>query len=201
MVSQLRYLGNPVRSLQTILRAISFRHPVVPRLIPSGVFDEATLEAVMIFQREFFPPVTGRVDQRVWNALAEAYQRALADLAPPLLCSVFPSRSYTIPPGSQSPQVNMLQSMFLGLSAILSQVRPCPVTGVMDDGSVENVRWLQRLEGRPETGIMDRTSWDTLCRLYAVFVTAAQAPRLSRRELLARSDPAQPVQTIPSASD
>ena len=47
MVSQLRYLGNPVLSLQTMLRAISFHHPVIPRLIPSGVFDESTLEAVM----------------------------------------------------------------------------------------------------------------------------------------------------------
>ena len=184
MVSQLRYLGNPVLSLQTMLRAISFHHPVIPRLIPSGVFDESTLEAVMIFQREFFPPVTGRVDQRVWAALVEAYQGALRALAPPLPCAGFPGRDYTLPPGSRSVHVGMVQSMFQGLSAILTQVLPCPVTGAMDSPTVENVRWLQRLEGRAETGVLDRFGWDVLSRLYALFVTAAQSPSLTRRQVL-----------------
>ena len=46
---QMRYVGRPVRSLQTMLRAISFQYPAIPRLIPDGVFGERTLEAVMVF--------------------------------------------------------------------------------------------------------------------------------------------------------
>ena len=78
----------------------------------------------------------------------------------------------------------MVQSMFQGLSAILTQVLPCPVTGAMDPPTVENVRWLQRLEGRAETGVLDRFGWDVLSRLYALFVTAAQSPSLTRRQVL-----------------
>ena len=77
---QMRYVGRPVRSLQTMLRAISFQYPAIPRLIPDGVFGERTLEAVMVFQREFFPPVTGRVDHPVWTAIVRTYEQAVRAL-------------------------------------------------------------------------------------------------------------------------
>ena len=54
-----KYLGRPVKSLQAMLRQISYVYPVIPRLVPDGLFGEETLEAVMIFQREFRLPVTG----------------------------------------------------------------------------------------------------------------------------------------------
>ena len=41
------YIGNPVLSLQEMLRTISFQYPILPRLIPDGVFGEQTLEAVI----------------------------------------------------------------------------------------------------------------------------------------------------------
>ena len=49
--SQLHLIGQPVRSLQTMLRTISFAYPFLPRLTPDGIFGERTLEAVMLFQR------------------------------------------------------------------------------------------------------------------------------------------------------
>ena len=56
---EIRLIGQPVRSLQTMLRELSFLYDFLPRLTPDGIFGERTLEAVMLFQREFFPPVTG----------------------------------------------------------------------------------------------------------------------------------------------
>ena len=46
--SQLHLIGQPVRSLQTMLRTISFAYPFLPRLTPDGIFGERTLEAVML---------------------------------------------------------------------------------------------------------------------------------------------------------
>ena len=71
--SQLHLIGQPVRSLQTMLRTISFAYPFLPRLTPDGIFGERTLEAVMLFQREFFPPVTGQVNQATWDAIVSLY--------------------------------------------------------------------------------------------------------------------------------
>lgn len=73
--SQLHLIGQPVRSLQTMLRTISFAYPFLPRLTPDGIFGERTLEAVMLFQREFFPPVTGQVNQATWDAIVSLYHQ------------------------------------------------------------------------------------------------------------------------------
>ena len=71
------FINAPVLSLQTMLREISFQYPSIPRVTPDGVFGERTLEAVMVFQREFFPPVTGMVDNDTWDAIAVVYQLSL----------------------------------------------------------------------------------------------------------------------------
>ncbi|MFQ9917168.1 MAG: peptidoglycan-binding domain-containing protein [Flavonifractor plautii] len=53
-----------------MLRTISFAYPFLPRLTPDGIFGERTLEAVMLFQREFFPPVTRTaINQATWDAI------------------------------------------------------------------------------------------------------------------------------------
>ena len=48
-------LGRPVRSLQTMLRAISLSYPFLPRLVPDGIFEERTELAVVLFQQNFGP--------------------------------------------------------------------------------------------------------------------------------------------------
>ena len=78
--SQLHLIGQPVRSLQTMLRTISFAYPFLPRLTPDGIFGERTLEAVMLFQREFFPPVTGQVNQATWDAIVSLYHQVVSRL-------------------------------------------------------------------------------------------------------------------------
>ena len=80
--SQLHLIGQPVRSLQTMLRTISFAYPFLPRLTPDGIFGERTLEAVMLFQREFFPPVTGQVNQATWDAIVSLYHQVVSRLTP-----------------------------------------------------------------------------------------------------------------------
>ena len=86
------YTGVPVRSLQTMLRELSFHYPVIPRLIPDGIFGEHTLEAVMLFQREFHPPVTGQVDHGTWDAVSALFQSVRPGLSPPL-CLLYTSPS------------------------------------------------------------------------------------------------------------
>ena len=51
--SQLHLIGQPVRSLQTMLRTISFAYPFLPRLTPDGIFGERTLEPSCSFRGNF----------------------------------------------------------------------------------------------------------------------------------------------------
>ena len=157
--SQLHLIGQPVRSLQTMLRTISFAYPFLPRLTPDGIFGERTLEAVMLFQREFFPPVTGQVNQATWDAIV------------------------SLAPGEASVHLNLVQSMFCGLSRVLNGVETCDVSGVNNAATEHNIKWIQHLNHRPETGTLDQESWNTLSRLYTMFVTSAQSPWTTRPEL------------------
>ena len=56
----------------------------------------------------------------------------------------------------------------------------------MDACTVQNIRWVQRLNQAEETGVIDQLVWDTLARLYMLFVTYAQTPRTSRPERFAQ---------------
>ena len=89
-------LSNPVRSLQYMLRRLSSKYPFLPQLAVDGVFGERTLEAVMLFQRELAPPVTGVVDQRTWNAIRDAWIDLERETAPPRTLRIFPGEGYQV---------------------------------------------------------------------------------------------------------
>ena len=170
---EIRLIGQPIRSLQTMLRELSFVYDFLPRLTPDGIFGERTLEAVMLFQREFFPPVTGRVNQATWDAIAAFYLQALARRIRPL--QGYPGGEYTVSPDQDSVHLYLVQSMFRALARLLDGVESAPVSGRNDAATQRNIRWIQRLDGRPETGILDQDSWNTVSRLYTMFVTYSQA--------------------------
>ena len=168
MRSQFHYLGRPVRSLQAMLRALSFQYAFLPRLVPDGIFGERTLEAVMLFQREFFPPVTGRVDQSTWDAISAAYQRLRADQTGPFPLSGFSGQDHI--------HITALQSIFQALSQVLDGVEFTPTTGILDAPTSQNLRWVQKLTQLEQTGSLDQRSWDAVNRLYRLFVFNQNAP-------------------------
>lgn len=120
------YTGVPVRSLQTMLRELSFHYPVIPRLIPDGIFGEHTLEAVMLFQREFHPPVTGQVDHGTWDAVSALFQSVRPGLSPPLPCRLWPGNGFAVAPGEDSVHLYPVQAMFRGLSQLLEGIEDAP---------------------------------------------------------------------------
>lgn len=164
------FLGTPVRSLQSMLRTISFHDAAIPRVVPDGIFGERTLEAVMTFQREHGLPVTGKVDSATWNAVVAAYREAQFFLALPRPANLFPAFFPDIYPGESSLYLFPIQGMFVGLSYTLEEVEVGPVDGVHLGPSVRNTMWLQERGDLKPTGVFDRRTWDLLARLYDTFV-------------------------------
>ena len=177
-------MGQPVFHLQTMLRTISFYDSVIPRINPTGIFDEPTLEAVMILQREFHPPVTGIVNQSTWEAVVTLYRRALTALAVPFPSPGYPFGSQTIQIGDHSIQLLVIQAMFNALAPVLEGVEEGAVDGVHRGASVRNVRWLQSCEGCSPSGVIAQEDWNTLSRLYNLFVSYAQSPNLTRAQVI-----------------
>ncbi len=164
-------LAQPVRSLQYMLRRLSLVYPFLPEIVADGIFGERTLEAVMLFQRELDPPVTGVVDSGTWNAIRTRWEQAERQLAAPRAVRAFPGEPGKA--GAARRSGAMARTMFRELSRCLD--------GITHDGgdgpdTEENIRWLQRAAGLEETGELDVQTWNALTRLYEVFSVGGGRP-------------------------
>ena len=92
-------LAQPVKALQHMLMRLSLVYDVLPTVAESGRFDENTLEAVLRFQKEFAPPVTGVVDRRTWQSILEKWEQAEEKLAGPRPVRAFPGNGKQAQPG------------------------------------------------------------------------------------------------------
>lgn len=163
-------LSQPVRALQHMLMRLSLRYDFLPTVAESGRFDENTLEAVMRFQRELAPPVTGIVDRRTWQQIFEAWERVEEMLESPRPVRAFPGNGAKANPGEWKQYMALPQAMFHSLAYYFDGIIPAQSDGRHGDESVENVRWLQKAAGLESTGIMDQPTWNALSRLYEIFV-------------------------------
>ena len=163
------FMGAPIRSLQQMLRTVAADYPSIPFLTPDGYFGEATLEAVMVFQREFKLPVTGVVDWTTWQSLVTAFRgcSVIIPTTPP--GQLFPGGDFCLCDGEEDQILFLIQGMFCALSEILDEVAFSDPCGKFEQSTHSNTCWLQRCCGREETGVFDQSSWDALCRLYLLF--------------------------------
>ncbi len=164
--------GQPILDLQEMLLVLSIAYPQIPRIIPDGKFGENTLEAVMVFQRDFHPPVTGVVDLGTWDAIRAAYEETLTRMGPPITLRVLPHGQSSFQTGGQEGQLPLLQVMFDSLAQRFRGFQPMSGDrGTFQEAERHNTMLLQKIAGQPETGVLDRAAWDTLARLYQLFVT------------------------------
>ena len=163
--------GQPVRSLQYMLDQLAIHDPKLIRLAVDGIFGERTLEAVMVFQREFHEPVTGVVDLTTWEAIRDAYIKVELLYGIPPALNVLPNGGYAAEEGAESEPILIVQAMFVSLAKKVTNFKPCNVDGCNDGNTQTDIRTVQGLAGLPVTGILDRATWSFLVQLYQALVT------------------------------
>ena len=67
------FIGQPIRSLQTMLRVISEHDPAHQTVVPDGIYGSATRNAVIAAQRRFGLPQTGEVDFNTWDEIYDQF--------------------------------------------------------------------------------------------------------------------------------
>lgn len=163
-------LAKPVSSLQYMLRQLSRTYQSLPQLVVDGVFGERTLEAVMRFQKEAGLPVTGTVDQATWDAIRNCWLRQQAKDSYSRATRIFPSEGIQVHEGETKEYLIVPQTMFNILAKHFEGIIPCDADGCNGPASAENIRWLQKAAGLPETGCLDTSTWGALSHLYEIFV-------------------------------
>lgn len=156
------FVGQSVRSLQTMLRVIAEADGTIPSVIPDGIYGQSTLNAVSAFQRKYGIPMTGVVDQGTWEAIVAVYEPALVRIgkAQPIEIILEPNQVFR--QGDRSPYLYLLQGMLHSMSDAYSTIEPPPDSGSLDGDTVASLVAFQILAGLPPTGELDRITWKHL---------------------------------------
>lgn len=165
------FLGQPIRSLQTMLQVIADAAGQECTLIPDGIYGPETMRTVAAFQRARGLPVTGITDRPTWEAVSAAYDLALAEVdAAPSLPVVW-NPGQTVRAGESHPNVGLAQSMLGTLSRQYQSVSEPSRSGTLDESTADSLSSFQRLHGLPQTRQLDRKTWEALTRQYPLAAT------------------------------
>ena len=160
------FIGQPIRSLQTMLRIIAQEDRRQPSLIPDGIYGNQTTAAVSAFQRNHGLPVTGVADQNTWDQIVLAYEPAMIRVGEAEPLQIILDPGHVIRRGDSEPNVYVLQAVLIVLSEVYSSITPPGMTGVLDDATAASLEAFQLLTGLPQTGELDKITWKHLALQY-----------------------------------
>ena len=174
------FVGQPIRSLQTMLRVISEDDERSPTIIPDGIYGQQTVNAVSVFQRQHGLPVTGIADQTTWEAITAAYEPALirVDAAEPIRVILNPGQ--IIRRGEKHPNMYLVQAMLTVMSEVYPGITQPNMSGTLDMPSYNSIVSFQEFSLLPVTGEVDKETWKHLALHYP---TAASISARANRNM------------------
>lgn len=160
------FAGQPVRSLQTMLRFIAENDDLQPSVIPDGIYGPQTVTAVSTFQRRNGLPITGVADQATWENIVAAYNLALVAVGPVQPLEIILEPRQVIRMGEENPNLYIVQAILIVLSETYSSITAPAVTGILDIPTANALSEFQTLALLPATGELDRQTWRHLALHY-----------------------------------
>lgn len=162
------FVGQPIRSLQTMLRVLAEDDRTLPTVVPDGIYGPETITAISAFQRRMWLPVTGITNQATWDAVVGAYEPALIRVgkATPIEIIIDPGKVYRR--GDSSANLYLLQAMLNFLSNYHPNISAPGQSGVLDSPTEEALAAFQLLAGLPPTGELDKITWKYLVNQFSL---------------------------------
>ena len=160
------FLGQPVRSLQTMLRVIAQADPSHPSLIPDGIYGPETMAAVSAFQRRHGLAVTGITNQSTWDTIVAAYEPALVEAGQAQPLQILLNPGQVIRRGQYHPNIYLAQGILAVLARTYASIS-CPgLTGMLDEATAQALAAFQYLCALPANGELDKQTWRHLALQY-----------------------------------
>ena len=156
------FIGQPVRSLQTMLRVIATHHEDLPSVIPDGIYGNQTANAVSAFQQKFGIPVTGITDQATWDMIVSVYEPALMEVSPAQPLQIILEPNQVIRSGEDHYSIYLTQALLIAMARSYASIPEPPLSGTLDYGTAESLSAFQRLNNLPVTGELDKRTWKHL---------------------------------------
>lgn len=158
-----------ITNLQRYLRRLSFEGFEGQRVPVDGIFDSATREALMSFQRAMGLEATGVADKLTWDTLFSEYSRVTANEREERGLFLFPTTpdDYAVSAEDAFLLVNVIQLLLLELRVTYDAFEDLTESGVYDAQTQQAIREFQRINLLPETGEVDRATWNRIVREYS----------------------------------
>ena len=169
------FVGQPIRSLQTMLRVIAESDPSQPSVVPDGIYGPNTVAAVTAVQRRAGLPATGVTDEATWDAVVNAYEPALILIGEAQPIEVILEPGQVIRRGERHPNIYLVQGMLAVLSEAYGSISQPGSGGVLDLPTSESLRSFQEHSQLPMTGELDRITWQQLALQYPLAATVILA--------------------------
>ncbi len=158
--------GQNVRNLQYFLAVVGEFYDTVPQIEITGVYDEATRNAVLAFQQTFGLTQDGIVGINTWQDLYRAYRGILASTNS-LEGGVALYPGVVLRQGTQGAAVETLQEYLSYLSETYPEIPDVPITGVFGNQTQTAVEAYQQLFGLQVTGVVGPAVWNSIAESYA----------------------------------
>ncbi len=155
-------------NIQTYLRHLTFHDERLGARgsVPlDGIWDSATRNALIEFQKSRGLPVTGSVDRTTWELLKAEYDKSVAMNSPPTSLALFPRHptGFVIKQGDRGYLTFTVQHLLRELERLyFFPTAPIEPSGNYDQNTADLVREFQKRNGIPVTGQVDRETWDAM---------------------------------------
>ncbi len=159
--------GYPVTSLQYYLNVIAYFNSSLNTFPITGVFDDATQNAVSLFQSLYGLEPTGVVNRATWNQIVGVYSEVLANLPEGIYgnyAKLYPG--YFLTPGSTGENVRDLQTYLATIARDTGAIPEITPDGIYGTQTRDAVYTFQRLNGIPTTGSVGPVTWNAIARQY-----------------------------------
>lgn len=166
-------VGEEVRIIQNRLNRISTNFPNIQKVLTTGTYDTNTERAVRQFQQQFNLAVDGIAGKATWYRIAFIYNnvKRLSELDSEGLRLSDVARQYPeeLSEGMTGQAVQILQYFLSIVGAYYDELPRLgieQVDGVFGPQTRDAVIAYQRMMGLPQTGVVDRATWNALVSTY-----------------------------------
>lgn len=160
------FVGQPIRSLQTMLRHLAEADSLYQTLVPDGIYGNSTRQAVSHFQRLHGLPPTGVADQNTWEAIAAEYEPARVRVAEAEALIPVLNPNQIIRRGERHPALGLAQAVLTLLGEVYGSIPLPGSSGILDDATADALSAFQYLTNLPMTGNLDKSTWQHLALHY-----------------------------------
>lgn len=161
--------GEKVSIMQLMLNILAEYYDQIPFVPNSGSYEQQTLNGVIEFQKLFGLPQNGVVNDLTWenmyNAVKGIYIAEDNGLSEsPVQILPYPGTLLSV--GSSGSIVRTLQEYLDEISLIYTEISPVAPTGNFEADTQSAVLNFQKIFDLPETGTVDRETWEYIERVF-----------------------------------